>query len=240
MTKYLLDYFGGSKGDFLANFINNNEIQLDNKFSKSKSQKINLKLPFDDNTLHEILSKDFMFCAGHKLYNIDSYFLKKYGCKILKLMIEEKFITTVLIEFYIKNQLHPTNIVTEMKIKNINDYHYFQKYKKVKYVIDFDLIENCKELTDENRITELLINLENIPNEFSEKKLLINQLYDTIYKTLSYGDIFINKKYDMLNEIKPSFNSVVYEELLEKTWLPDIVNVFGYDINLRSYGYRDY
>jgi hypothetical protein len=112
-------------------------------------------------------------------------------------------------------------------------------FKNVRYRIDCDLITNKLELNNKNRIEMVMEILKNMESWYNLYRKIKND-YPTLFKNFWYGDIFINKKYDILYELKPDFDPDHYENLLEQTWLPDVVNVFGYDINLRKYGYRDY
>ena len=155
--------------------------------------------------------------------------MNDFDCKIIKMNIEKKYYKTAAIEFIIKNNMNFIEKFSLLNLKNI----------RFKYRLDFKLIEKNKILNKINCIDELIECLENNEEEFKIYDDL-NKTYEQVYKTLSYEDIYINKKYDILYEIKPTFDPQLYESLLEKTWLPDVVNCFGYDIDLRKYGYRDY
>jgi len=242
MTKYILDYNCGQKGDFLSNYFNNNGLNIENNFNKSLTNKVNLKLlsnylkQGDFNTIEQFLSQDFIIISGMNLQLISKTLLEKYNCKVIRLLTEEKFIKTCFVECVIKHNTASVDPISMMKITKKFDIDSFKFFKKIKYQIDFKLIKENVELTDENRGKKII----NLIETYDEGHFAKNIIHGNVYKILNYGDIYVNKKYDLLYEIKPDFDPIHYENLLEKTWLPDIVNFFGYDINLRSYGYRDY
>jgi hypothetical protein len=237
MTKYLLDYRGGCKGDFLCNFINYNKIIYDNDYRKSKTPNLSLKIDIEQvptSRIEKTLQQDISIIAGHNLQKLHCDLLLKYNVKILKINLEEKFYKTAAIESLIKNSKNSIGKLNSFLLKKIN-----KSFKDNSYYIDYTLIKNQIEITDENRHESLLSLLNNIENEF-DSYYELKPDYPTLYKNINYEDIYLNKKYDALYEIKQNFDSVLYEELLEKTWLPDIVNLFGYDIDLKKYGYRVY
>ena len=51
MTKYVLDYPGGCKGDFLCNFMNYNEIFFEKHGYKSKTMIKSLKSEYEKNNI---------------------------------------------------------------------------------------------------------------------------------------------------------------------------------------------
>jgi hypothetical protein len=240
MTKYLLDYRGGCKGDFLCNFLNFKKLITDGGHARSKKHKINLK-NWEGYNVEKKLEKEFFIIPGHRLYGIEKELLEKYNCKIIKISIEKKYYRTASIEGFVKAY---TSRPLFFK-KKLGSY-LMSKTKdnflssKIEYHADFYCLEKNLEINDYNRYQSLIYDLENCEKLDFHVYDDVNKDYSTVFKNLSYEDIFINKKYDELYKIQPNFNSVLYEEALEKTWLPDIVNCFGYDIDLTKYGYRDY
>jgi hypothetical protein len=238
MTKYLLDYLGGCKGDFLCNYINDNTLHFaDTGILKSNSSHGGLKIDEERQKNYEFhLSKNLIILPGHKLYELSNTILKQFDCRIIKLNINKKFYNIAAIEFIIKHFASPIDkkILIKYHSSDIG-----KNFKTLKYMIDIVIYENNDVINNLNRINYLFKKLDNLHERFS-KYDKINEFYDTVYKIVNYEDLYINKKYDFLFEIKPDFDPIHYENLLEKTWLPDIVNVFGYDLDLRKYGYRDY
>jgi hypothetical protein len=235
MTKYLLDYSGGCKGDFLCNFLNHGLLFLEDNL-RSKSVDGGLKRNYSQERIEHFLLKDICILPMHNQNNFFTNIIKKYPVKVFKLKIEPKFYKTAMIEFIIKN--NTAKITKEVLFSN-QSYDVLKNFKQLKYHIDLLLKEKDNELTDKIRYEKIISLLNEVENNY-EIYEISNNAVDNIYKELYYGNLYVNKKYDMLYEIKPDFNSIHYENLLEKTWLPDVLNVFGYDINLRKYGYRDY
>ena len=236
MTKYLLDYLGGCKGDFLCNFVNFNDVFFVGNYKLSNTPNSHFKNKITVN-VQKILQQELIIVAGHRLDFLDEKILQTNNCKIIKLCIENKFYQTAAVEFFIKKF---TTTISKVKLlSRLPKKDFFKFHNKAKYWIDLELIQLNLDFTNENRLNVLISKLQNTAERFIQyEKLKVD--YHTVYKNFWYGDIYVNKKYDMLYEIKPDFDPIHYENLLEKTWLPDVVNVFGYDINLRKYGYRDY
>ena len=236
--KYILHYVSGSKGDFLGNFLNNIPFNIDKNTRKSFTHSPFI-LNYTESELDKIIGKNYKFFLTHIGDKIPKQILEKYETKIIKLNVEIKYFTTVYIDFHIKYYCSQTNFLNYSKIKNFENSKDSIKYKKIKYFIDTILIEKNLELNDTNRFLEIEKLLQN-PNNVFYNYVNHNKNYDQVDKVLSYEDIYIRKKYDLLYEIKPDFDSSLFENLLEKTWLPDVMNVFDSSINLRKYGYRDY
>jgi hypothetical protein len=236
MTKYLLDYRGGCKGDFLCNFVNFNDVFFVGDYKKSTTPNYNFK-DGSKTKIEKILKQELVIVAGHRLDFLDKKLLQDNNCKIIKLCIENKFYQTASVEFFIK---YFTTIISKVELLYLlPKKDYFKFVDTAKYCIDLNLIQLNLDLTDKNRLNFLLMSLNNATERYIKYENLKLD-YPTVYKNFWYGDIYVNKKYDMLYEIKPDFDPIHYENLLEKTWLPDVVNVFGYDIDLRKYGYRNY
>ncbi|MEY4432818.1 MAG: hypothetical protein RLZZ44_948 [Bacteroidota bacterium] len=243
MEKYFLDYRGGLKGDFFANYFNYNKLFIEGNYCRSLSVGINFKFletftNLSENFQKNIIDSEQKIIPGHYLYKLDNTFLEKTKRKILKINIEKQFYKTAAIEWLIKHLLQiPKNLE---KMQQLTKEEYFTFGKDVYYRIDVELIKENIQLTDSNRFHFLQKNL----SKMLEYKCLtydnINLNYENVHKNLFYGDIFINQKYDCIYELFSNFDSKNYDELLKKTWLPDITNVFGYDLDLRKYGYNDY
>jgi len=242
MTKYLLDYSCGQKGDFLSNFLNGKDLRIENNFNKSFPDDINLKLlstlieKNKNSILEETLSKDFLVCSGHNLDIIGSDILNQYDCKIIKLITEEKYINTSFIECVIKHNTALTNIASTIRYGDGSAKENFKLYKKVKYHIDATLIIENIEITDANRRARILQMIKNREIRFSHK----DNIYKTVWKVLNYSDVYVNSNFDLLYEICPKFDEKYFIECLEKTWLPDKIDLFGEMVDLRELGYRDY
>jgi len=117
MTKYIIEYVGGTKGDMVCRFLNKLEPNLDDT-GKSKPVDTDsprwLKLlnPFDLTLarFEEALSLNtHEFVPAHPLwitYNKDYRdLLEKYDYKIYSIKFEEKHYVTILIESLLKNMI---------------------------------------------------------------------------------------------------------------------------------------
>jgi len=254
MTKYVLVYKGGSKGDFLCNFLNYKGIFLDNSGTNKSNTTIKKIEYCSEKEIKEIYKKNILIWPSHDISTrIDV--IKNFDLNPVNLAVEKKFYRTFKIESIIKN----TTLITDLKklvqiwkfnlskIKSDNTIDLkkiIQQGKNIKFYVDIPLC--CKgitDFTDKNRFDEVLSQLKIIEqNEKAIDDYFQVEGYDKniFKKQIFYGDIYVNKKYNALYDIKPDFDPVLYEELLEKTWLPDVANVFGYDLNVKKFGYRDY
>jgi hypothetical protein len=240
MIKYILVYYAGEKGDFLCNYINHNKLNfIEGSLNKSLAENLNLKNIYANQT--KAISQDLTILPSHRLYHINPTLIQENNIKIVLLHREKKFHKTAEIESLIKNysdpfqkhKFHIAEIGTQHKIK-------FKNIKNMEYFADFILTRENIDISNKNRYEFLLNKLDTLTDNDWIDKLSYPEDGPPYDLFLSYENLYIKKNYDKLKIIKPDFNPVLYEELLEKTWLPDIVNVFGYDLDLRKYGYRDY
>ena len=119
MTKYIIEYCGGSKGDLLCRFLNKHLFDFEeSKGNKTKSADIGcinwLKL-LNPNHLtlkrfEEVLSENTdKYLPSHPLWvTVDDCYAKllhEYDYNIIKLIFEEKHYITIRLESMIKNLL---------------------------------------------------------------------------------------------------------------------------------------
>jgi hypothetical protein len=235
MIKYFLSYIAGAKGDFLCNFLNYEELFFEDfSTAKSLSKYPNLKGTKD---IENIINQDVLISSCHPENKINYNIFKNKGIKTICIDVEKQYLLTVKTESLLKNYLKKIDPILEKKLIIYSASLFgikLSNIKKIKFFVDIFLESKNEEITDEKRFDFLISKLENINVTKN-----YNEDYNFDYR-LNYSNIYIKKNYQTLHKIKPSFNPYLYEELLEKTWLPNIVNCFGYDIDLRKYGYRDY
>jgi len=118
MTQYIIEYFGGTKGDLLCRFLNGFDPDISPKRS-------NITIPPDigcinwlklanphhltiDRFEEVLVTNSHKYLSSHPLWvtHNKEYFklLDKYGYKILKLRFEKKHYTTICIESNLKNR----------------------------------------------------------------------------------------------------------------------------------------
>jgi hypothetical protein len=174
----------------------------------------------------------------HDISNIKSELLKKYDYKIIKCSVEQQFIQIASIEaiFKVYSKKIFRNLQGWKSIVATNPQKY--KFQKLKYWIDLYLVENSIEITDKNRANFLHKKCLDWEKESGNvHRLHLAKQDEKIYKIFNYSDVFINKKYDIFYEIDPQFDPVLYENFLQKTWLPDKIELFGEEFYPKDYGY---
>ena len=222
MTKYIIEYTGGTKGDLLCRFLNNSDPKFirGNRTQPADVDYINwLKLANPDmltlDRFEEVLDKNNnKYVPAHPLWvTVDKNYellLKSYNYEIIKLVFEPKHFITIRIESMIKNMVQevlPTQVI--------------------------DLINSvwCKGL-DWN--TFALSDLNNRVKEINEDwawraradvyKLFIENCNEN--KTLvNYEDLYVNFSSDLLKD----YDLDKWKSLVEKSWC-----------NFDGSGYRDY
>jgi hypothetical protein len=141
--KYIIEYLGGCRGDFLCNFLNyGNLILEDEKTSKSKGFNKNfksytsglLKYKTDFNyekfeiMLQEVSEK---YTPSHQMFYFqDEHYnlLKKYNFTIYKIIFSEKWYNNILIELLFKNPTHVdlSELITAENY--LNNFFYKKKF----------------------------------------------------------------------------------------------------------------
>ncbi|NDB57436.1 hypothetical protein EB001_03215 [bacterium] len=144
--KYLIEYVGGCRGDFLCNFLNYNDIFLETELT-SKSICLNKNLRRHINSFEEskenVDYKEFEFIlstisdkytAVHHLFYLQNEhyeLLKKYNFQIYKIIFSKEWYSNIRVESLFKNHDHHT----------IVDQHSFETHLKnpllVKFFFDF-------------------------------------------------------------------------------------------------------
>jgi len=222
LTKYIIEYTAGTKGDLLCRFLNNSEPKFigSNRTEPAEVKYINwLKLANPNwltlDRFEEVLSLNtHKYVPAHCLWvTLDSRYvelLNRYDYKIIKLLFEPKHFITVRIESILKNMVQ--DILPNQIIDLINsvwfkglDWNTFtlgilnNRVKKIN-----------KEMAWYSRSAVYKLYIENV----NENKILVN-----------YEDLYLNFSSDLLN----GYDLDQWKSLVEKSWC-------DYD----GEGYRDW
>lgn len=228
MTQYILNYCGGTKGDFLCNFINANTIQFENTNNKSNSEynffKKLLHKDFDEINAVEFLknNSEVKIFPAHFADKIPKDFLIEHNIRLIHLVADKQYFQTIFLEALFKN------ITNEFKNSNI------------KSEWDQKLIENNMLVDDKHRILLMKKILDN-PKDSIQKKALITlrlkkyQTDDDII--LDYKKLYIDKNFTELTELF-DIDVDLLSIAIEKTWLPNEIYHFGQVFYPKLYGYR--
>ena len=244
MTQYILNYEGGMKGDFLCNHINFNKIKFeDNSFNRSKSHYAYFKKlimnEFSLDTAQEFLDRNssVKIFPAHNAYKIPKEFLDKNNIVVIHLMSNRGYFKTIQIESMFKNLLISRIVDTDYKLRwnwgdNKND-------EIIEYAWDIQLRQSKLTINNENRIKLLKKKLENpFLSEHMNKLEFIKQTNsENIF--WDYKNIFIDLDFSKINELFEIDNDMLVAGI-EKTWLPDQIEIFGEMFDIKSYGYRKY
>lgn len=228
MTQYILNYDGGTKGDFLCNFINANTVQIENTNNKSKSDYDFFKklfyIDFDEISAVEFLKNnvEVKIFPAHFADKIPKDFLLEHDIRLIHLVADKKYFQTISLESLFKNI---TNEFKKLDIKSEWD----QK-----------LIKNNMLVDDKNRILLVKKVLDNLKNEIQQKELMNLRIrkhltYDDII--LDYKKLYIDKNFTELVELF-DIDVNLLSIAIEKTWLPNEIYHFGQVFYPELYGYR--
>jgi hypothetical protein len=231
VKKYILNYKGGSKGDFLCNFINGFDITLIDSFNRSQCLAPQFKsLGIFDTALPDEIP-NYMIFPTHNAHLIPDHYLRKHNLTVIELLIIDH-INTVKIESHFKNFpriMDPDFKIKYIKQKNIDPSLRKEFFQNAIYRIDLQLITEEIALTDANRCKKL-------------DGLLEDSKFEDVVRCgelcLSYEDIFVNKDFRGLAALFPIDHLRLSSEI-DKTWLPDKIEIFGKTYRPRDYGYRN-
>lgn len=248
MTRYILNYKGGTKGDFLCNFINRGSIDLVNNFSnKSYTNYGFFKFlwckSFEelDIDLTELNNKNTKIFPAHFTQKIPTSFLIEHDLKIINLVYTKKYLKTIKIEALFKNATD-TIYLRNGELKRLhkrllidkNDFSFarYNKFTDIKFQIDTLLFFNKIKINDINRC-EFLDKELNEMNEITKKDLH----FDERGYNIDYEDLYIKKDFNSLNQLF-QFNADHLKDKIENTWLPSEITIWGKTWFPSNYGYR--
>lgn len=209
--KFLIEYLGGCRGDFLCNFLNYGSIfyEFDNT-SKSLSTNKSIKsylTQINKNTTNikhfESILKNISetYTPSHNLtyFTEDHYeLLRNYNFKIIKIVFQKKWWNNIWIENVFKNYTDFQYNLDE--IKNIHDFE--KKLKEEPPSFWFQM--------------------------FNSKQSNLNKIL------LDYEDLYFNFKID---KFFPNFDLDSYKSLLKKAELKKEIELYGKKYYPEDYGY---
>jgi hypothetical protein len=231
MTHWVIEYLGGTKGDFLTRFLNNEKFIQNSLTNKSKVFPIHLTpyeyiaknqaVPLD--IFCKILEegKKYRFINAHELFFLNKkiYFeeLRKRNYSIKKIIFSKKYYKTIYIESFIKN--------IEFTLQNFID-NTCQEKDISKYS---DTMK--AEIFDTALKSEKNFDIFNVFNHHKSGNLNKNFIdYEEIFVKFNCSD----------SDIAELICTNEYQQLVEKTWCKNKIEIFGEVWNLSNYGYRDF
>ena len=117
MTRYITNYYSGSKGEFLANFINNKTYSVfETRTNKARNNYDTYRYNDDYEALKNNFNKfdsDFMF-NSHTAHLWSPAFRKAENITLINITASKKYFKTMGIEFIFKNFCR----LTDCKIVN--------------------------------------------------------------------------------------------------------------------------
>jgi hypothetical protein len=222
MTRYIIEYTAGSKGDLLCRFLNNSDPKFikANRTQPADVDYINwLKLANPDmltlDRFEEVLDKNNnKYIPAHCLWvTVDKNYellLKSYNYEIIKLVFEPKHFKTIRIESIIKNMVQ--DILPTQVIDLINSVWY-KRFDWNTFTLN-DLNGRVKEIDEDvmwdSRADVFKLFIENC----NENKTLVD-----------YEDLYINFSSDLLK----GYDLDKWKSLVEKSWC-----------DFEGSGYREY
>jgi hypothetical protein len=244
VTKYILNYIGGTKGDFLCNFINFNKTSINNfQFNRSES---------NFNYFKHLYSRDFVqldakkfltnnndvkIFPAHNADKIPKEFLVENELILIHLSCSQGYYKTIEIESFLKNLVIKKDI--EFLKKSYSLHKDNPNFENMEYLLDIQLLTSNIIINNKNRLDLLkkFLQRENSSKYNIEK---INRLENNIMPediVLDYKEIFIDKKFNKLTELF-NIDTDNLSIAIDNTWLPNQINIFNELIDITLYGYR--
>jgi hypothetical protein len=226
--KYIIEYLGGTRGDFLCNFLNTGQMFLKNSETRTSSTiggslkylsmqsyyaKKSPEISVLDNHLYNC--KD-QFTPSHGLFYLSAgcrQMIKDRNFQICKITFGKKYYVTILIEAFFKNiELTPAigRYLTQNNLPNVQENR--------SLAVD-DFLQNIK-----NHSNYYFYNFFN--KNDNQGKVLLD--YEKLYLGTPDYDIFTDVEIEG------------YKRLVERTILPEQIELYGKKYYPRDYGYLDY
>jgi hypothetical protein len=243
----LIEYAGGTKGDFLTNFlcgtdnIGHNGISQDTDGDHSILKTIGLR---DSSLIDEdaIINKLFYKLANRtalSCHRTDIFpnklkeFIQQHR-QTYKIVYNDKFKKTVHLEGLFKQWTRDTEF---RHVKNWVSTSLHQQLQHMEYWIDVELANLKHDLTDKNRIALLEESLNQDPDntDYYRNPLAVG-IPGTII--LNYQDLYIDFNLD--NDLFAGYDKTLFRQLVANTWLPETVTAFNKEWKPRDYGYLDF
>lgn len=259
--KFLLEYLGGTKGDFLANVLVFDKLELlfkENNRSNSKLKTLKYlsneegytgKYPTVEEFESIIAALPQESITSHQLFFLtkdQNYFdiLHKYDYNLYKICFEENHYKTVQIESIFKNARYQN--VSGGRKETIERYKNQHCEDAFDYLIDFEIFRKDLKINNTNRSTFLENKLKSVlgDNEYNFSDHLNFYKFNSEKqkenkKLLNYSDLYIDlnlSKYKLFESIEKNR----YQKQLSKTWLPNEIVLFNETWKPKDYGYMNF
>lgn len=230
----IIEYSGGTKGDFLTQYLTDQKINL-KKFNKTDLVEISQRLKsflyesqnkndLDTDTLIKLLEelKKFKFINVHSLEILERFnvfhLLFEHGYSVKKICYNKKYYKTISIESF---------------VKNINeDKNGFET------ILDHLIVNNNLEINDDNRSQYF----ENFLNHVKQgKDIVFHHEFNKLKnhrEIWNYEDLYIN--FNLEDLVFQTLNIEDYKAAVAKTWIPNKIDLFGRTWDLTQYGYLQF
>jgi hypothetical protein len=243
----IIEYAGGTKGDFLSNFLcgtnnishNGASQPTDNFQHILKTIGLRDSSPIDEDAMIDKLFGQLANKTALSCHRTDIFpdkikkFIQQHR-QTYKILYGDKFKKTVQLEGLFKQWTRATEFE---HVKSWISTSLHQHLQHMEYWIGVELANLKHDLTDKNRVALLEESLYQDPDnsEYYCNPLAVG-LPGTII--LNYQDLYIDFNLD--NALFEGYDKTLFRQLVAKTWLPETVMAFGKTWKPRDYGYLDF
>ena len=242
----IIEYNGGSKGDFLTNFLcKTNNIVYNGLSQDTGNDTYFLKtigLRDSPSTDEDALIAQFykhsnrtaLPCHRTDIFPDKLKKVIQQHRQTYKIVYSDKFLKTVQLEGFFK-QCTRVSVFEHVRSWIAPSLH--QRLQHMEYWIDVELANLECDLTNENRIARLEQLLSGYPSntEYYRNPLVVG-IPGTII--LNYQDLYIDFNLD--NRLFAGYDKKLFRQLVAKTWLPETIPAFGKTWVPKDYGYLNF
>ena len=256
MKKVLIEFPGGAKGDLLISHFNKKNIDLEiynrtftTGYTKLRDIEFNKKFNKDFSILSPEQQEELIIDIKNSneniisIHNLCSLFDKKHidelseQVNIVQLFVEEKYYKQVIIDSIVK--IMCKSLTTNEKIYSFNFLikKFGKDYKnyKMKYILDWELINNNKDLNDSNRYEFLYELLKTSTKDYKQF-----EYSDCKSKKINYHKLFL-KPYDdyflLCNLLNFVPDLLDYEKRIRKSFIDNPLYFANKTLDLFQFGY---
>ena len=230
--RWIIEYLPGCKGDLLTTVLNKMPVIIDEKtratnnidselYSVNRTKETTIEISKFDESLSKISltfinqhSSDFLYKKQYQ----ESLLKHNFGIK--KLIFSPKYYITISLENIFKNYFKSPE---RRDAKILEKYNLVNDYNRIKFF--YELIKN-HQINCELNFKKYKFFNKNFKSNFN--KDLID--YESLYINFNCGDTEINENINWEN----------FKQLVDKSWLPNKMDVFGETFDLIKMGYRQY